>query len=734
MSTPAPPEVSVKDYLDVLRRRKSILIQVFVLVMAVGAVVTLLARPVYQTSAKLLVPTSAASINLVDAKNPLSAVMASYQPESITTQMELLQAGPFIGNAMREAGVQPRPSIEPPSVKVENVPETSIIQVTVEGGDPKEITNLANTILKLHQQETEVWSSQGVKKTLDMTRDEKEKAKEALDAANRKLLAFRQAHRVVQLTADQQAQAKEYVELQSRVGAAQSNITTLRAQVDNLRARIRTEPVDLVEETTRDNPRVATLQAKLDDLGLQREDLLRELRPTHRQVKDLDAQIASLKARLDAEPRDLRVRTHTPNPVRPTLQAKLAELEASLQGAEADFNAAKAEFKTKSSLVDQLAPWEVELTRLTAERDGAMAAYTQFSEAERDLAIRDRAELPGARVIQKAFEPSTPVRPRKSTNLMLTAVLALALGVAMAFLQEFLDDRVNSPDDLERISAIPTLGHVPLMAGTDTKLVSALPANSHVAESYRALRSSIGFAGIDAPIRRLQVTSASKGEGKTITSINLATAMAMDGKRVILVDADMRRPSLHRVLQLPSAPGLSDLLAGNHLVDDAIQETEVENLRIITAGPIPPNPAELLGSRRFDQLLQELEDRADVVIYDTPPCLPVTDPLIIAGRMEGVVLVLHVGQTRKAAVKHAEEMLTRARARIIGIIFNRVQQNKGGYYYHHYYYHYGDGYYADTATRGSKARSNGKPLPGAGPQGSRDTALTPRYRPEDEVD
>jgi capsular exopolysaccharide synthesis family protein len=199
------------------------------------------------------------------------------------------------------------------------------------------------------------------------------------------------------------------------------------------------------------------------------------------------------------------------------------------------------------------------------------------------------------------------------------------------------------------------------------------------------------------------VTSASKGEGKSTTSVNLATAMAMDGKKVILVDADMRRPSVHRLLNVPSAPGLSEVLAGMKSIDEVIQDTEVENLRVVTAGPVPPNPAELLGSRAFDSVIEQLEERADLVIFDTPPCMPVTDPVIVAARMDGVVLVLFAGQTRKAAIKYAVEMLGRARARILGCVFNRVQTSKSGYYYHYYYY-YGDGYYSDTNDRGGSRR------------------------------
>lgn len=728
---PPPSDVTIKDYLEVLRRRKALFIQVFVLVMAVGVVVTLLSKPVYETRAKLLVPVASSSINVIDAKNPLANVMATYQPDSVATQMEMLQAEPFQNEVRLRARVQPRPGIEPPFVKVENLDGTNIIQVTVEGGDPQEITRYANAMLKVHREKTNSFASQGLDKTLELTEKALKEADRTLDDADKKLLSFRESHRVVQLTADQEAQAKEYVDLQSKVRELESNLTTTKAQIADMRGRLEREPIDLTEESTKENPRLAKLQDKLDDLQLQREDLLREYKPTARVVRDLDAQIESLTQRLNAEPKELKVRTHSPNPTRPILQTKLAELEAQLQGYEADYAAAKSRYETKRGLVDKLGPWEVQLARLTADRDAALAAYNQLNESLRDLRIRANVESPNGRVIQDASVPKSPIRPRKTTNIALTAVLALCLAAALAFLQEYLDDRVNSPDDMERITAMPTLGHVPLVGPDQPRLVSEMPANSHVAESYRALRSSIGFAGIDAPIRRLQITSASKGEGKTMTSVNVATAMAMDGKRVILVDADMRRPSVHRVLNVPGSPGLSEVLVGTKTLDEVVLPTGVENLQVIPAGAIPPNPAELLGSRRFDQVAQELEERCDVVIFDSPPCIPVTDPLIIAGRMDGVVLVLHQGQTKKGAVKHVEEQLARARARIIGVIFNRVQHSKGGYYYYHHYYYYGDGYYADQANRGNRHRqSDRKGLNGGNGNGA---GLTQCYNPDEDV-
>jgi capsular exopolysaccharide synthesis family protein len=238
--------------------------------------------------------------------------------------------------------------------------------------------------------------------------------------------------------------------------------------------------------------------------------------------------------------------------------------------------------------------------------------------------------------------------------------------------------------------------------------VTSLSRGSIASEAYRSLRSSIGFAGIDAPIRRLQITSASKGVGKSTTAANLAIAMAIDRKRVILIDADLRAPTVHRLFQTAASPGLSEVLAEMNSLAEALQPTEVEGLWVIPAGVIPPNPAELLGSSAFDHLLEHLEQQADVLIFDTPPCMPVTDPLIVAARMDAVVLVLKVGYSRKGALRQTVELLGRARARVIGMVLNQVDASRRGSYYYRQYTEYRHGYRADAEQPGGQQRRNGK--------------------------
>jgi capsular exopolysaccharide synthesis family protein len=249
---------------------------------------------------------------------------------------------------------------------------------------------------------------------------------------------------------------------------------------------------------------------------------------------------------------------------------------------------------------------------------------------------------------------------------------------------------------------LPVLGYIPVMADDQLRLMSEMPAQSLFSESYRGLRSSISFAAVDEPIKTLAVTSSTQGEGKSLTSVNLAIAMALDRRRVILVDADLRRPSLHRLLGLTQTPGLSDLLVDRVPVEDALQRTEIDGLHVIASGPRPPDPAELLNSARMSELIKQLCGMAEVVIFDTPPCLPVTDAQVLATKVNGVLLVLEVGESKKAALRHAKGLLDHARARTLGLVFNKIGQGASQSYYH--YYTSGASYYTDDL---AEEHSNG---------------------------
>jgi succinoglycan biosynthesis transport protein ExoP len=325
---------------------------------------------------------------------------------------------------------------------------------------------------------------------------------------------------------------------------------------------------------------------------------------------------------------------------------------------------------------------------MNRNRNEAEKTYLMLLDKLQDLRIREKANRSFTRIVESAGVPLAPMRPRRTVNLLLSCMAGLFFGICMAFLQEFLDDRINSPEDADRLIGLPGLAYIPLIPGVGRKLITELDPHSPITESYRGLRSSIMFSSIEAPIHTLLVSSTSKGEGKSVTSVNLAIAMAFEGKRVILVDADLRRPNTHRLLELPDAPGLTDVLAGQAGLEESLRATEVPGLSVLPAGSIPPNPAELLNSEPMERLIEALRSCADIVVFDTPPCLPVTDAQVLSMKVDGVILVAEVGEARKAAVQHAKHLFDQAHARTLGLVFNKIATNisESYYYYRRAYY------------------------------------------------
>ncbi len=221
---------------------------------------------------------------------------------------------------------------------------------------------------------------------------------------------------------------------------------------------------------------------------------------------------------------------------------------------------------------------------------------------------------------------------------------------------------------------------------TDNTLITHHDPKSPVAEAFRTLRTNIQFASPDQEIKTVLITSAGPSEGKSTINANLAITMAQAGQNVILVDADMRRPTQHKIFELTQAPGLTNILMKREGLDGGIKKTPIENLSIITSGPVPPNPSELLGSKAFKDLMGELKERADMIIFDVPPVGAVTDAQVIAPQMDGVFLLINAGVANRELVKGAKSLLEKVGANILGAILNNVSSKDGyGYYYYYYY-------------------------------------------------
>ncbi|HET7489524.1 MAG TPA: polysaccharide biosynthesis tyrosine autokinase [Acidimicrobiales bacterium] len=334
----------------------------------------------------------------------------------------------------------------------------------------------------------------------------------------------------------------------------------------------------------------------------------------------------------------------------------------------------------------------------------------------------------GADVLTPALPPHEPYAPKVAQILVLSLVAGAMLGLVVAFASDFLDDSIRGEDDLERAQfGLPILGSIPVVKGwrreSAAKLVSLGDPSSAAAEGYRGLRTAMQFLAIDRPLRVVQVTSPAVSEGKSTTAANLAVALARAGRHVVVMCCDLRRPRVHEFFGISNDVGLTSVLMGEASLDQALQRPPGDGLplEILASGPLPPNPSELLSGRHFAEVLALVRERADVVVVDSPPVLPVSDAAVLAGLVDATVLVIRPGRTRRRGVRMALAALGRVNATLVGIVLNGVRR-AGSY-----------GYGRDYRRREpSPARSGGSPRRGRGD--ARREASAPSHEANGRID
>ncbi|RLD06200.1 MAG: protein tyrosine kinase [Chloroflexota bacterium] len=304
---------------------------------------------------------------------------------------------------------------------------------------------------------------------------------------------------------------------------------------------------------------------------------------------------------------------------------------------------------------------------------------------------------------ENAVPPKGPISPKVFQNTALAGVVGAMLAVGVIFLIEALDDTIRSPDEVERYLQLPVLGVIRGIEDTE-ELIAAAQPRAPVSEAFRSLRTNIQYASVDHPLNSILITSATQGEGKTTVAANLSSVLAQGGKRVSLIDADLRRPRLHSQMNISNRRGLTSLFMGQDIqLNGALRESRIPNLSLITSGNLPPNPAELLGSEKMQQILAKVEAQSDVVILDSPPVIAVTDATVLSQRVDGVLLVIQPGTAKVAAIQKAIEQLRRVGANVIGVVLNNVASNSSRYSYYYYYY-YADDYYGDRRRQKRKKK------------------------------
>lgn len=382
--------------------------------------------------------------------------------------------------------------------------------------------------------------------------------------------------------------------------------------------------------------------------------------------------------------------------------SSLSEVNQKIQRANAnpgsvDAITAAADLATREQLQSDLAQYQSEKAQLEVTRGQYQQSYYYLLQSYEQLKLAEAQSTSRISQQDPALPNNSPIRPQPMRSALLAALVGMMIAAGIIFLVEFLDDTIRDPQEITRIWGVPVLG---IITHFDTgksngSLITMNQPRAPVSEAYRSLRTNLQFASVATPLHTILVTSASPGDGKTTITANLGTVIAQSSRSVVVVDADLRRPKVHMTFNLSNRLGLTDqFIRPQDSLDGVLNSTEVKDLHVITSGSLPPNPSELLSSKRMGEILDQLKGMFNTVILDTPPMLAVTDALVLAPNVDGIVIVIKPSVTKRAALGHVIEQLQRLKVNILGIVVNDLIIGRTNIYYQGYSNKkYGKGYH-----------------------------------------
>jgi len=481
-------------------------------------------------------------------------------------------------------------------------------------------------------------------------------------------------------------------------------------------------PTTNLQDPAEHNRQLA-LNEQLVDEKFKLDELKVELGDKHPQVKAAERRIKTLETRLSlVKGTQTKVDDTTVRSAMRVAEIRLADLRRRTTSAEIEYN------KLRDQVLAQNTKWaEYEVTQHELKR--STNALETLVNKIKDVRIAEDFDAIRVTVVDPVTASTVPVEPKVVQILIIWSIGGLAIGMGLAYLLSIMDHTVRDPEEFQKLTGATLLGMVPLITnrrGAEPSVVGrwvALHPRSTEAEAYRTVRTAVHFGQRTRDARCLLFTSPSQGDGKSVTCANLAASMALNGLKVLLVDADLRRPSQHKIHGLSNDVGLTNALVDDRPFDELVHTSTIPNLDLVSSGPIPPNPAELLSSVEFDKFLAEARKRYDRVLIDAPPTLPVTDPTVLAGRVDGTILVVNSDHSRRNEVRDAARILTSVGGSVVGLIVNMVDSRSG--YYNQYYYNR-NRYYRANEEQNTNG-SNGSHANGAnGVNGLAERATTSR--------
>lgn len=746
-------QIDLRDYLRVILKQRWIIIAFFAIVVIVVAIYVLTATPIYKASTRLVIEKENPNVVSIQEVMAVNASGTDYYQtqykiiESRTVAREVIKRlrldqseefcpppkDDFISNLkntisdfknsiislLKTDETSKEKETEEYSrdsklvsafisrIEVSPIRNSRLVDISFEAKDPVLAFRIANTLASAyidHNLEIKLSAAQGAMKWLNnRVYDERIK----VEKAERALLRYKEENRIItDFSSDvEHVSAQKLAQLNTQVVDMASKRVEAETRFKQAAALIgHSDMLDSVPEVL-NNELIRQIKSMEVNLYQRMSEFSKKYGKNHPQMVAIDSELKTLQKRKSQEIN--RVINSLKNEYKVAL-AKEESLKDALS-------------KQKEELLD-LNEKAIQYGVLRREVESAQNIYEMLIKRFKETSLSENMRSGNIRIIDKAEVPKTPVKPQKRLSIILAMILGLFGGTGLAFLLEYLDNTIKTPDDLKQYLNIPDLGPVPLFAaenkgnpgkGKDrtSDLIALHSPRSTASESYRGIRTNIMFSTAESVPQVILVSSAGPREGKTITAANIAIIMAQAGSKIIILDCDMRRPEIHNLFGATRDRGMSNILVGVDNIGEIIQSTEIPNLDVITSGPIPPNPSEMLGSKRMESLLVALRKKYDHILIDSPPVTAVTDASVLSKSADGVIMVIRTGDMARQIVKNGIDQFNNVGAHFIGAVLNGIDlsSSKYSYYYYQYYrYYYGEDGEGIKTSRKKKKNSKSK--------------------------
>jgi succinoglycan biosynthesis transport protein ExoP len=678
-------EFDLFRYIGIIIRRKNAVLAVTLLLTIISIFKYLNSDKYYISSARLLFRPD--KQQMLGVEDPWTYF--SDREKTFNTHLELLKSNTVLelvaqnlDNKVTAAGIRSGLSLKQGETDGQ---KNDIIELSLKYSDPEMARDILNELCNTYIEYRRNVNGQEITRLIGKFEVQIAKLQNELDLKEGDLRRFKEENKMVQLSSETDLTVQKLTDMELALQQTQLSLVESKQKLSALNSQIGQQEQNIVQSITYQDP----FQNHLSDLELQLNTLSAEYSPEHYKVKMIKEQIEKLKAAaIDSLTREASSRTLVNNPIRQSLVQSLVNLNVEVAALETKRIAQEKIITSLNLDLLKLPSMEQKFAYLQRETSSLVQTLEMLKSKYEEAKIRRDSQESDLKVLELAQTPRTAISSVKLSNLFIGILIGLILGIALAFLLEYLDQSLKDPLDVEKTLELPLLGIVPLIEAEKGLVENTSDLTKSVLEPFRALRANLKHIAAAHELKTFIVCSAVKGEGKTTLAANLAITFSLDGKKVILVDGDLRRSQMHTLFNIPKQYGFADYLLGTMALDEIIKPTRFERLSVITSGERPHNPAELLGTCKFDEMLNEIRNKADIIIFDSPALLPVSDTITMAPKMDGCVIVTRTFWTPLKAAKQAKNQLKRIGCHLFGGILNGVSQPRGYYPYYYGYYGY----------------------------------------------